>query len=443
MDDSPRVATADERPAVTRAIFDVSDVPADTSQLPTCSAAASWNGLLMPLEARRSHGDVASSLEACANPERQLVSSGSLHAVVAAIHAAFDQHRPLCLSPDIVWLMIAQGFSAHVTANAEPLRRRFVAHDGQLLVEVDRPELRKGSPHNDWSSVVDELCAKVAEHIGQETSDLLLPSFSTTTPVDRAAAQIALLEALREYFSYGVNTLCGIPRVILEGTVADWEAIASRAAGLAAFDLAWWTDPLSLILEEFVAAARGRARASFWQSIYKHQSASGGPLVTGWIAAFFPYVLDGQRRLVRNARLPSAGEGREGAWSALRMSAFPSGLARAPFRWKYLNEKFAMEFIGGFAGVSQTADTSALRPEIGWAIDDAGRRPVLNEMARRHAAADAAAAAERASERARAWVFKAMCPVCGRWEYGYEDRAPSRCCETSRVNLEYRGPRNA
>ena len=48
--------------------------------------------------------------------------------------------------------------------------------------------------------------------------------------------------------------------------------------------------------------------------------------------------------------------------------AFPSGLARAPFLWEYLGQKHAMEFLGGFVGVSQEQATWALRPEIGWVI---------------------------------------------------------------------------
>jgi hypothetical protein len=47
---------------------------------------------------------------------------------------------------------------------------------------------------------------------------------------------------------------------------------------------------------------------------------------------------------------------------------FPSGLARAPFLWKYLDRRYEMEFLGGFVGVRQEADTLRLRPEIGWAI---------------------------------------------------------------------------
>jgi 5-aminopentanamidase len=47
---------------------------------------------------------------------------------------------------------------------------------------------------------------------------------------------------------------------------------------------------------------------------------------------------------------------------------FPSGLARAPFVWKYRVQRFEMEFLGGFVGVRQDPATLTLRPDIGWAI---------------------------------------------------------------------------
>jgi hypothetical protein len=47
------------------------------------------------------------------------------------------------------------------------------------------------------------------------------------------------------------------------------------------------------------------------------------------------------------------------------IDAFPGGLSKAPFRWRYLGKPFDMEFLGGFVGVAQDPETSTLRPEIG------------------------------------------------------------------------------
>ena len=47
---------------------------------------------------------------------------------------------------------------------------------------------------------------------------------------------------------------------------------------------------------------------------------------------------------------------------------FPSGLACAPFCWQYFDDSYQMEFLGGFIGIKQEAETLRLKPEIGWAV---------------------------------------------------------------------------
>ena len=57
--------------------------------------------------------------------------------------------------------------------------------------------------------------------------------------------------------------------------------------------------------------------------------------------------------------------------SAPTTESFSSGMARAQFRWEYLERGYEMEFLGGFVGVRQDVKTMSLRPEIGWAVRDA------------------------------------------------------------------------
>merc|ERR1712093_56841 len=67
-----------------------------------------------------------------------------------AVHAAFFDHHPLVLSPDIIWLTIAQGLANHVDQNAKTLRHKFVSHQGKMNLVISRPEFVKGSPENNW-----------------------------------------------------------------------------------------------------------------------------------------------------------------------------------------------------------------------------------------------------------------------------------------------------
>jgi hypothetical protein len=161
---------------------------------------------------------------------------------------------------------------------------------------VRRDDFIKGSPDNPWPDVFDNFAMQIRQHVGGKTCDLLLPTFSTTGPIERAAAQAALLDSMQSYFEYEFNTLCGIPRILLQGTAADWQLLADRTRDLGRFGLKWWTASLSPVLEEFVAASRGNANPPFWRSIYKMDHGSGGPYVSGWITAFFPHFKDAKTR---------------------------------------------------------------------------------------------------------------------------------------------------
>jgi hypothetical protein len=61
------------------------------------------------------------------------------HGLAAAILHAYNRHQHLCLTPDDVWLTIAQGVSRHINLNAERFRHYFVDHEGkkEILVAVD------------------------------------------------------------------------------------------------------------------------------------------------------------------------------------------------------------------------------------------------------------------------------------------------------------------
>jgi hypothetical protein len=323
-----------------------------------------------------------SRLEACSRYYGKLVASIKFHPLVAAIHRAYCDHRPLVLSPDMLWLLVAQGLANHINANPETLRSKFVQHQGKIKLSVRRDDFIKGSPENPWAEAFEEFTDQIRDHIGATTHDLLLPRFSTTGAVERAAAQVTLLDAMQSYFSYQSVTACGIPQIILEGTVDDWRQLRVQTQQLGQFELHWWTDILIPLLDEFVAAAEGQVNHHFWRCIYKLDGGSGGPYTTGWIGAFFPYLKDYKtgrathknsclaedKQMLTEFLYPPAKVDPYRSGHGLTTEEFPAGLARAPFCWQYLSSEFEMEFLGGFVGVAQDAETLRLRPEIGWAV---------------------------------------------------------------------------
>src|SRR5215510_13339889 len=327
-------------------------------------------------------------IEACGANQAHLVRAPGLvgtHPLIEAVHTAFAEHHPLVLSPDDVWLCLAQGFGLHVEANAEALRSRFVRHQGKLKLEVRRDDFVKGWPDNDWQGCFAEWSDAIAAHIGKKR-DLVVASFSTTGPVERAASELVLMSAMKSYFDLTMVTLCGIPAITLLGTVEDWRAIRRRAEVFAEFDLADWVKVLLPVLDQFVAAASGKVDLKFWRSIYKHSDQSGGPYVTGWINVLFPYLnkidilkrpdyskidLDALPSISRNHYALCWKQDMDDEFSGTTLGVFPRGLSHVPLTWQYLGASIPMTLLGGFVGISQDPQTGAVRSAIGWAVWEA------------------------------------------------------------------------
>ena len=210
-----------------------------------------------------------------------------------AVHAAFFGHHPLILSPDVIWLTIAQGLANHVDQNAEALRSSFVTHEGKEKIEVAREDFVLGSGSNDWEGVFPEFSAKIRARTVPGTAELVESDFSTTGPVERIVSHITLMDTVQHYFSYSMSCGCGFPSITLSGTPADWEKIRAKAEELRKYDLDWWLAALLPALDQFVAAAHGKPDLDFWRSLCNIATSSSYTVyhpLTGWIQAFFPYL---------------------------------------------------------------------------------------------------------------------------------------------------------
>jgi hypothetical protein len=322
--------------------FDVSDVELGSVRLPRLGPTA---------------GRTASNAPS-------VVKSPLGNPFVGAVHLAFSHHLPLALSPDDLWLCLAQGFATHVTVNAEALRSRFVQHHGKAEIVVRRDDL--AGPAADWPGAIADLADQVARHVGK-AADLVVADFSTTGPIERTASRVTLLDVTHAYFEYTILSLCGIPRITLLGTPTDWDSVRHRAAVLTEYGLEDWGRALLPVLDQFAAASRGSVDRSFWRSFYKYGEMSGGDVVTGWINVLFPYA-ESSRGPVRNG---SAIEWDRGPRYLVgtRVNELPVGRSVVEFEWRCLGQPTPMVFTGGFHGVHQEPDSLTVRPVIGWAVN--------------------------------------------------------------------------
>ena len=304
------------------------------------------------------------AIEAWSKPSQTLISSGISNQFVAAVEIAFANHYPLVLSPDSLWITLTQGLAKHIDKNSEALRKHFVAHDGKATITVQRNSFVKGSPDNDWPGAFSKFSAAIKEHIGKDNHKAIIADFSTTGPIELAASEVVLMDAMKHYFEYRVMTCCGIPEITLLGKVEDWESIRDKINSWSNLGLDWWTPHLKIVLDRFIDAAKGKVDKSWWESIYKEHGGMGSGATTqisGWINWIFPYLATGNKN-------PYVGKVEFDRGDGLAESDYPNSLSKAPFIWDYYGQEFKYEFLAGLTSVAQDQNTLSVTPLAGWGV---------------------------------------------------------------------------
>ena len=281
---------------------------------------------------------------------------------------AYADHRSLVLSPDMVWLIISQGFSRYVNAHAEEMRYLFVSHEDKMeLVVISNNDIF--SPSADWEGVLNDFSTCIARETKGELADLMTANFTTTGITERIASQISLMDIVKEYFIYtNIAAACGIPSIELKGTPHDWQKVLDKARCLRKYKLEKWSDDLVAILQEFVEASKGKVNKKFWQGIVKKKrvdqlesdkSCDPDPAkmtkLDGWFLKFFPN---------NQGETPD-----EVAWN----HDMPQEMVHVNFQQVLTDpvtelpiDTIPIQLWAGFVGIEENATTRALTPKIGW-----------------------------------------------------------------------------
>lgn len=346
--------------------FVVDNVKPDRSlQFLVGSAEEYWRGTFTRTSAKTwKEEPTGAKLLGCSDG-RYLLGGGHSNPLIQGVGLAYNYHYPLSLSPDAIWAAIAQGFSTWINENSETVRKQFVSFEGKVLIEIEVPF----DPN--WTRVLSQFSERISDYVGKRR-DLFVADFSTSTIDTRTASEVVLMYAMSKYFDYGMRTMCGFPRITLEGSVEDWEKIRDRVrtfsdftsmtSGSAKDHLSTWTSALLPTLDAMVETSKGNIDLGFWRSFYKEGGGSGGPFVSGRITTLFPYVR-GRGGLVPNDRIVS-----KSSFDGLTPDVFDRGTSKVDLKWDR-GEHLKVEFHGGLTGVTMAEDTT-LRPETGWAIMD-------------------------------------------------------------------------
>jgi hypothetical protein len=290
------------------------------------------------------------------------------------MYQAYAEHRPFVLSPDMIWLLITQGFARHIHANAESLREYFVDHSGKHTLIVESGTDLMTNP-DEWEKIFPQFTTQISEYVGDELVNHLTADFSTTTSVEKIATEITIMEAMEPYFEYIViRMVCGIPEITLQGTTEDWQKILDKIKYLERYQLQWWIKELEPILKEFVDASNGNINKKFWKNMFKYHSQKeyGAPnIIDGWIVKFFPYDKDGKRNNLKNL---TGGK------------TLPDEIVKVDLKYIEINGGYTketmLELWSGFIGLEQNPKNFALTPRIGWMIKkkDAHEQGIIQKL---------------------------------------------------------------
>lgn len=296
-----------------------------------------------------------------------VIEPDGVHPLLSAVSRAFAEHRPLVLSPDAVWLTIAQGVAQHIRLHADELRPRLVGHGGRkrLTITFDGP-MPVDSPS--WQHI--------AEQFGKQVGavDLFECDFTTSTEVERMAGRVVMLDAYSPYFAFWLVFVCGIPSITLTGTVDDWRKIRARVDTLPELGLETWCRSLVPIADQFVRAAEGDVDTAFWQRIHSPADAYGGEVITGWITRLYPYLNKLGAVTAPNPMLElPIDEPREVTGEAIQgisSKSVPASLSRVVVNVNDGTDVRAVALHAGLVGVTQD-DDGALCPAAGWHLSPA------------------------------------------------------------------------
>lgn len=303
----------------------------------------------------------------CSFANKSLVD-GDDNAFFSMVCLAYAQHRPIVLSPDIMWIIICNGYYQYVNRDPEKFRQYLVNHNDKETLVI----------RTDLQTTTAQKVQKFADLIAKETKDdiaeVMTCNFSTTGMIEKMVSQITLMETVKQYFDFmELLAGCGIPSVTLEGTPDDWKLLREKTRKLGEFGVKKWTDKLDPILAEFVLASEGKPNLKFWwdmaikgRPLNFHLKAGGGCLPTygptpfdGWFLEFIPFDDWGELP----SKIPYGHD-------------LPPLMTSVPII-QYVEDDFGncigintLELRGGIVGLAQDTATMALRPEIGWLVRD-------------------------------------------------------------------------
>ena len=230
--------------------------------------------------------------------EDKIKSFGYHKTLLGYLHAYFN-HSPIRISPNIIWQLILNNFSKYVNDNAEILRNKFVNFENKknlICVRIGHFKLEDTYKYEDV--IIEEFCNKISENIGKELIDNLTPNFSTSTKQTIVSGKVSIMSTFERYFNYEFRKcICGIPYIILEGNLSDWEKILEKLKYLSKYGFKGnFIENMEKDIIEIINTKKGKINLDFWRKIImetKEITEKRNPCLRGRIMKVEKSVING------------------------------------------------------------------------------------------------------------------------------------------------------
>ena len=124
--------------------------------------------------------------------------------ILQGFYCAYENHLPIRLTPDIIWLLIVQGFSHHVNFNSEYLRDSFVNFEGKKTLQmiIRKYHSYKQMKPKDYENLFENLTGQIKDYVGEELVDTLNFNFSTSNKITKTVGYTTIMSSMKKYFEY-------------------------------------------------------------------------------------------------------------------------------------------------------------------------------------------------------------------------------------------------
>ena len=290
--------------------------------------------------------------------------------LIAGLILAYKNHYPITISPDMIWLLILQGYSKFMEKYSELVRERYVNFEGKKSLCVNRLGLFPEQVTKEtWRGIIQEYVDKIESNIGKEIISNLKSDFSTTNFVTLTTSQVSIMSAMKQYFTYKLLMGgCGISSITLEGSLEDWQKIKSKLEFLSTKALKWWTKHLIPIIDNIIKTKEyynknnkiNQELIKFWKDMIRLKGKGDlydPHMINGWIIKFIPDYSEQKPKL----------------FEEILETNVPDQIISCPLELTVLNTDgtksiYKCDVTSGFYGMVQDQQNFTVKPVIGYAI---------------------------------------------------------------------------